>query len=174
MLYSLWDAARKGDANKVRQILMQHHAQLPSDTAHPVRGSHLVLEIAAIKTSSQQLDEKLRDVLLVLSKAGWNLFVRTALTQENALHRLVKQDAKYKIQERMTFFIQAQMKLSSLATHHIFTDQDWTGNLPEQSVSYTRRHENLPATLRTERAKIQKVVKPISLVAKALFWLLIL
>eukprot|EP00892_Ulva_mutabilis_P010015 jgi/Ulvmu1/7386/UM036_0046.1 len=123
-----WDSALQGDSAAVCDILL--HYSIPVNTRHRASDAHLVLQITSVRTTSPEVDERLRDVLAVLFNAGWSPCVRRRGTKASALHLLAQQAHGCCVRSRTELLVQMQLRAPP-GTENLLAAEDWMGLTPE-------------------------------------------
>eukprot|EP00892_Ulva_mutabilis_P010017 jgi/Ulvmu1/7388/UM036_0048.1 len=122
----LWEAALRGVAAVIRRLLRQ--LAIPPNTPHPRHGAQLLLEVAEVETLSESKDQRLRDVLEDLMRAGWAPDVQHPETGENMLHLLSAQPPHTFVHNRIQNIIDTLPGITLLG---ILITSDSQGRPPE-------------------------------------------
>eukprot|EP00892_Ulva_mutabilis_P010016 jgi/Ulvmu1/7387/UM036_0047.1 len=125
-LEQLWEAALRGDAAVVRRLIRQ--LAVPPNTPHPRHGAQLLLEVAEVETLSESKDQRLRDVLEDLMRAGWAPDVQRPETGENMLHLLSAQPPHTFVHNRIQHILDGLPRPTLLS---MLKAADSAGRLPE-------------------------------------------
>lgn len=147
-LTHLWDAALSGDATVVRRLLRKLGVR--PDTPHPANGAQLLLEVAEVATLNESKDQRLRDVMEDLLRAGWTPAVQHPRTRENALHLLAGQPPHTFVHHRLQHLLDVLPRPTLLC---MLSATDDSGRLPEERARGQRRY--LEAYMRKKRQKAQ-------------------
>lgn len=129
--HQLWQAALRGDTTAVRRSLRQGH--VPPNARHHVSGSRLMLRLAAVRARTAAHDRRMRDVMLLLTAAGWCPEVRQPLTGTNALHLLAWQPPGRHVDARVAFLVRHQLRQPKLK--NMLSARGWLWLLPEDAAA---------------------------------------
>lgn len=139
VLQELWQAALRGDARAVQQLLLQHGIQ--ADTSHHVSGTSLVMDVVFKQTSSEILDRNLAAVLSILLTAGWKPTAEHIVPGTTVLHVLARQPSYCQVAHRMQCFLYPQVDAET--ARKMLSRRDCWGARAEEAGTVTSRRQAL-------------------------------